>query len=120
MTMTRHRLSLPTQDETWASVEDGHEITIEGVGIGQVLARHADTDAMEWLPIETLRNAFVPSQRSGELVQQKRFGTVALYERLSDVGDVVFLEAIDVPGLNAGHQLMVTRGAYEAMERVGR
>jgi hypothetical protein len=46
-------------------------------------------------------------------------GTTSVYRVAGEDGDHVVLEALDVPGLEPGLQVRVTRAAAAAMELVG-
>ena len=54
----------------------------------------------------------------GDLIEYRRLGSVATYRARGRRGDLVELEAIDVPGLRAGLRFMFGRDAVAKMERV--
>ncbi len=54
----------------------------------------------------------------GDLIRYRRLGSVATYRTRGRHGDLVELEAIDVPGLRAGRRFMFARDAVAKMERV--
>ena len=68
-----------------------------------------------WRPTDgILMNAFA----LGDLIRYRRLGSVATYRARGRYGDLVELEAIDVPGLRAGLRFMFARDAVAKMERV--
>jgi hypothetical protein len=54
----------------------------------------------------------------GQILRRRALGSAALYRVLQSGGPTVLLEAIDVPGLKAGHRMRVTAAAADAMESV--
>jgi hypothetical protein len=54
----------------------------------------------------------------GDLIRYRQLGSVATYRARARHGDLVQLEAIDVPGLRAGLRFMFARDAVSKMERV--
>ena len=67
-----------------------------------------------WRPTDgILMNAFA----LGDLIRYRRLGSVATYRARGRHGDLVELEAIDVPGLRAGLRFMFARDAVAKMER---
>jgi hypothetical protein len=67
-----------------------------------------------------LMNAFarVPFLADGDLIRYRRLGSVATYRARGRRRDLVELEAIEVPGLQAGRRFMFARDAVAKMERV--
>lgn len=59
-----------------------------------------------------------PEIPPGSVWRQERLGTVAVYEVLSAVDDLVEVKVRQAPGLQAGHVLTLTRAAVQAMELV--
>jgi len=54
----------------------------------------------------------------GDLIRYRRLGSVATYRTRGDRGDLVEVEAVDVPGVRAGLRFMFTRDAVAKMECV--
>jgi hypothetical protein len=54
----------------------------------------------------------------GDLMRYRQLGSLASYRARGRHGDLVELEAVDVPGLRAGLRFMFTRDAVAKMECV--